>query len=338
MLRKGPLRTGLPVRSRLQVCATNIHAADVSADTVDGATHPDAATDQPTGDVVDCDPPCPAGFVCMAGSTCQTGDEVFVPGGSFWMGCNESKREDCGPNELPAHEVTLSAFAVDKTEVTRIRFADFLSEVAPDGDCERRISGASGVRYDNAAGRWKSALPGDKTEPMIQVTWFGARDFCDWDGKRLCTEAEWEKAARGGCERLTGDCRSQMLVFPWGDAAPSCSLAVTTDETGAGCGRASPFPVGTRPDGASPYGALDMAGNVREWVADWLAPYEPDSVTDPEGPATGDEKVLRGGSYSPDDATMLQAAARDSKFLDPTAPPKMGDSRTGFRCCRAITP
>ncbi len=232
------------------------------------------------------------GFDCAAGV--EPGELVSVPAGEFAMGCNESVDKDCAEDEQPTHTVTLSAFEIDKTEVTQAAYVSCIN----DGACQPPSC------------EW-NCEHGDY--PASCVTWLQANAYCQWAGKRLPTEAEWEKAARG----------ADANVYPWGNDAPACSLANL-----AGCGQAAK-PAGSIGAGASPYGALDMAGNVVEFVADWYdeSYYAESPAADPQGPSSGTRYVGRGGGFK-SDAEYLRTSKRD--WYDETdAAPSLG-----FRCAR----
>jgi formylglycine-generating enzyme required for sulfatase activity len=190
---------------------------------------------------------------------------VFVPAGQFQMGSTDTD-PDGGDEEKPAHGVTLDAFWVDKTEVTNEQYRQCVEA----GACEEPSC-------------WDNGDLNAADHPVVCVTWDDAQAYAEWAGGRLPTEAEWEKAARGTDGRL----------YPWGGNAPDCQ-----DANCKGCmGRTSR--AGSYPDGASPYGALDMAGNVWEWVSDWYEEtyYSDAPPQNPQGPDSGERRVVRGGSF-----------------------------------------
>jgi len=254
---------------------------------------------------------------------------VYVPGGSFQMGSNSDEADS---DEQPVHEVTLDGFWMDQTEVTNAQFATFLNEEGnqteggetwldiEDEDC---LIEESGGEFQPKSGYVE--------HPVIEVSWYGAAAYCEWAGGRLPTEAEWEYAARG----------EQGHIYPWGDEF-DCSRGNFDDETeidsyvvpgGEGCdGYIRTAPVGSFPEGASWCDALDMAGNVWEWVADWYEEdyYERSPVENPTGPESGEYRVLRGGSWYDLD-WFVRAASRG--WLHPA----ITYNYNGFRCV-AVTP
>lgn len=193
---------------------------------------------------------------------------MYVPEGGFLMGS-----EGGDSDESPVHTVYLDAYWIDQTEVTNAQY----QQCVEDGACSLPDETGSYSRnnyYGNSA---------YADYPVIDVNWNQANDYCEWAGRRLPTEAEWEKAARGTDGR----------TYPWGEKSPSADLANYNGNVG------DTTEVGSYPAGASPYGALDMAGNVLEWVADWYDEdyYASSPLENPQVPAGGDYRVIRGGSW-----------------------------------------
>lgn len=229
---------------------------------------------------------------------------VVVPGGVF----HRAEHGDQETTQPQGWDVQVDTFYIDINEVT---VADY-RECVEAGECA--LPGA-GDRCNDLDGRWDH-------HPVNCVTWLDAKNYCEWTNggtKRLPTEAEWEKAARGTDSR----------THPWGDAPdPSCRLVVMDDpaEGGDGCGDASTAVVGSRPLGASPYGVHDMGGNVVEWVADWFGAYDQETIDNPKGPATGMLRTIRGGSWVDRDPGFFRTTFRNSTLPETQLP------HVGFRC------
>jgi eukaryotic-like serine/threonine-protein kinase len=194
--------------------------------------------------------------------------QIYIPAGEFIMG---SANTQGGDN--PQHRVYLDSFWMDKFDVTNAMYAKCLDA----GIC------SPPARYDTFFGVWAY-----RDYPVVWVNWYQADTYCQWAGRALPTEAQWEKAARGTDGRR----------YPWGNQAPDPHLAnFNLSLIG------EPVPVYRYPLGASPYGVLNMAGNVREWIADWFNQdyYRISPYANPKGPASGTQRILRAGSYAEDE-------------------------------------
>ncbi len=198
---------------------------------------------------------------------------VKVPAGSFMMGSTSGAKD-----ERPVHQVALGAVRLDRYEVTNRRYAKCVQA----GACTPPSLSSSHLRksyFDS---------PEFADYPVIFVSWKQANAFCQHAGGRLPTEAEWEKAAKGASP--------SVRVYPWGNEPADCSKA---NFGGPGSCVGDTDRVGRRPAGASPFGAMDMAGNVWEWTADWYDAgyYAKSPASDPKGPEQGRLKVMRGGCW-----------------------------------------
>lgn len=235
---------------------------------------------------------------------------LCVPAGNFLRGSNDSYTIY---EESPAYNVYLDTFWIDQTEVTNQMFAAFLNargNQSEGGSTWYNPYDPNTSFISKSGGSWVVA-PGHENAAVSNVSWYGAYAYCAWTGKRLPSEAEWEKAARGTDGR----------IFPWGNTL-DCSRANVKD-----CGYTFPRPVKSYPSGASPYGAYDMIGNAWEWVNDWylVEYYQTPNASNPSGPATGDKKVLRGGSW-----TNPELYARAS--IRGWSLPYVTGNSFGFRC------
>lgn len=232
---------------------------------------------------------------------------VYVPAGNFIMGCSAIEDKECQSNEEPIHKIYLDAFCVDKLEATVSQYAQCIKS----GKCS-----VPGTKYNLDSDKCNWGKSDKMNHPINCIDWNQSDEYCKYQGEQLPTEAQWEKSARGTDGRK----------FPWGDEPPNCEYAVMADN-GQGCGHNETWPVGSKPKGASPYGALDMAGNVWEWVQDWHDKdyYRKSPTQNPTGPAAGKEKILRGGGW-PYDATSQRTTRRH------TSKPDNGSTRRGVRC------
>ena len=248
---------------------------------------------------------------------------LYVPAGEFLMGSTDADK-DRQPDEKPQHTVYLDAYWIDQTEVTNVMFTKFVAATNYRTDAE---NGESGYVFDVATGKWSdtkganwlhprgpsSNIDGQENHPVVQMSWNDAKAYCEWAGRQLPTEAQWEKAARGTDGRL----------YPWGNQAPSSTLANYNQNV------KNTSAVGKYPAGTSPYGALDMAGNVWEWVADWYGDtyYAGSPDRNPTGPTSGQQRVLRGGAW----INVASYVRTTSRFQNAPAGRVNGD---GFRCAR----
>jgi formylglycine-generating enzyme required for sulfatase activity len=215
---------------------------------------------------------------------------VLVPCGPFVMGTDEDEGGigTFWESERPEHVVWVSSFCMDEHEVTNGEWKECMAAGActPPSDIYCRLP------EDNYF-----TDPDKDDHPVIKVDWFQAVEYCEWRGGRLPTEAEWEKAARGGCEVVPPDgCGEEdERTYPWGEEIPDCVTYARYDNDDS-CGEC-PTSVGSFPEGASPYGIMDMAGNVSEWISDWFAQdyYSTGGPpwVDPSGPLDSESRVTR---------------------------------------------
>ncbi len=236
---------------------------------------------------------------------------LLVPSGEFTMGSDSGEND-----ERPIHQVLLDSFYVDKFEVTNAHYIKFLNEIKKNTDANGNQLlelGDQDVQITQAGEGFELKSPEFADRPVVEVSWYGARAYCEWADKKLPTEAEWEKAARG----------TDGGTYPWGDEEPddrrlnfNSNVDRTTD-------------VGRYPDGVSPYGLHDMSGNVWEWVNTKNQGY-PYRSTDgrEEFDISGDIRIIRGGGYL-NDSFFVRAANRGGNF------PENTDGDIGFRCIRS---
>jgi formylglycine-generating enzyme required for sulfatase activity len=219
---------------------------------------------------------------------------VSIPGGTFTMGDQNGE-----PDEYPERKITVSSFRIERTEVTNAAYQACV---------EARACDPAPFLGDERLG--------GEDQPVVGVTWLDADKFCKWIGRRLPTEAEWEYAARG----------TDFRKWPW-----SGGFNEELANTKSGDPYDATAPVTALPAGASPFGVFNLAGNAAEWVADYYDPTfhrkEGAPIVDPTGPASGRERVVRGGSYR-DAQHTVRVSVRRAQL------PTESDSTIGFRCAK----
>jgi len=264
--------------------------------------------------------------------------QIYIPEGEFLMGITEDDLErlvqicqECDPYNLsdarPQSIIYLDGFWIDQTEVTNSQFEQFIIETGYLTSAERTQEysyvinpSLNNFQHDPIVD-WRhphgidSNIIGHDGYPVTQISWDDANAYCRWAERRLPTEAEWEKAARGTDGR----------IFPWGDDSPNTQLLNFNYILGG------PTQVGSFPNGISPYGTLDMAGNVREWVADFYQEdyYQVMPESNPIGPSTGDGHTMRGASWATTEGSELFFVTSVLRLWNY---PNISSDVLGFRC------
>jgi formylglycine-generating enzyme required for sulfatase activity len=246
----------------------------------------------------------------LSAQTNDVSEMIRIPAGSFLMGSND------GPtDERPQHRVEVGEFSIDRTKVTNSQFAMFLNAIGPIGPMGEKYfdSDDDDARVHRRDGKW-SADVGSESNPVIEASWYGALAYCQWLDKRLPLEAEWEKAARGADGRK----------YPWGNDAPDRTRA----HYNAGWNEFKP--VGSFPDGASPYGVLDAAGNGWEWVSSVYLPYPYNAKDGREDLQKDAVRSTRGGGQD----ARAEELTTSHRGRQVSRNPHGGHHNISFRCAR----
>ncbi|MDX1521088.1 MAG: formylglycine-generating enzyme family protein [Anaerolineae bacterium] len=345
-----PLPTYTPYPTYTPFPTVEPAPAEVEPETEEAEAAADGAATEETGIAGSGAAAAPEPVVVEPAQPVETGlrsqDEavlVLVPAGPFLMGASDENLavtaaggppKLAGGDEQPQFEVNLDAYWIDQTEVTNAQYSQFVNLTGYKTVAELETFGFSdGEQIDGATFYHpqgvESGIDDKLNHPVVQVAWEDARAYCDWVGARLPTEAEWEKAAKGA---------ANDRAFPWGNAfqLPEFDVSTAANFCDSSCpyedskdnnvndGFARTAPVGSFPAGASPYGALDMAGNVWEWVDGSYEGYPGNSYELAE--EFGDYfRVVRGGSWD-NSAQILRSTFRQNN------PPRTRSDGTGFRC------
>ncbi|MBO7127559.1 formylglycine-generating enzyme family protein [bacterium] len=260
--------------------------------------------------------------LCKDGKWVDEGDcvsgSVTISSGSFKMGCNKDMEGNCPEDTVPVHEVALSSYVMDKFEVPVELFELCIAENV----CTNDNADEPHYRTSSESDKCNIGNPERKNHPANCVTWYGAKAYCEWLGKRLPTEAQWENAAKSG----------KVQIYPWGNTpVASCDNTVMKGAAN-GCGSNTTSPIGSKASGISEQGIFDLSGNVSEYTEDWYEKKfystEEASKADTQGPAEPEKdkyKVIRGGSYIYGENHTRASFRSSSKLDDPAID-------FGFRC------
>lgn len=285
----------------------------------DTGTCVEACVDAECGTIwdVDCGD-CETGYECNSANECVPislpGMEwISVSGGTFTLGCNSTLDVSCDTDEQ-RHEVVLSNYYIMDTEVTVAMYDQCVADSACN---DSNVAMGGQCTYD---------VVGKENHPINCISWQGLQEFCIYVGGTVATEAQWERAFRGNHDGVT----ETYWIYPWGTSpSPSCDLLVM-DEDGPGCGLGGTDEVKTKP--VTSFGLYNMGGNAAEWAYDWygtdLGGCSSYPCTDPTGPATGVDRVVRGGAWNDFFDSAFRTAKRESR--DPTSP----IASVGGRCTR----
>jgi formylglycine-generating enzyme required for sulfatase activity len=267
---------------------------------------------------------------------------LYIPSGHFEMGAGYRHSD-----EIPVHIVYLDSYWIDETEVTNAMFTSFVNATGYQTDIEKdgyaTVMQHPDIIWNKKGVNWMHPL-GPESDirdlgnyPVVYMSWNDSNAYCEWVGARLPTEAEWEKAA------LWDDINRERRVFPWGNSF-SCSNG-NYDEEVDGCDSfEQTAPAGSFVNGASSYGALNMASNIEEWVSDWYIRhynfpgyYDQPPAFNPQGPSMGERRILRGDSwYSSTVWLELSGPEGRSKAIRSSGNPTETNNLVGFRCAQSV--
>lgn len=230
-------------------------------------------------------------------------DMVLIPAGPFIMGIDGIKED-----QRPSHKVYIDTFYIDRYEVTNAQYYEFLNYIKETND-HSKCRNNEPTNKDHTPSNWEEDYYNHPEYPVVRVDWFDACAYAAWAGKRLPTEAEWEKAARGTDGRK----------WPWGN-----------EWDPEKCNTGDPESIGSYEEGKSPYGCYDVAGSAAEWCADWgdTSYYSRSPKRNPKGPEKGNKKIIRGGSRFANVGIQLRCTGRK------TMVPILGNIGVGFRCAK----